>query len=115
MTPLDAFNFGMERIISASNEAVRKCEDKRLDPPAERLINCLYCDGRGYFKQTHCASRTCNFLRYCPCECRGCAYLECDACEGTGEMSEPEEWKEDEYWEAAWDRDREQRESGGAP
>ena len=103
MTPLDAFNFGLDRIIKASDQAIRNCEEKRLDPPSERTIQCLYCDGKGHFKQAHCAGLKCTFLKSCPCDCRACAYVGCDACEETGEMYEPEEWKDDHYWENKWD------------
>jgi hypothetical protein len=103
LTPLDAFNFGLDKIIKASDQAVRNCEEKRLDPPSSYTIKCLYCEGRGYFKAQHCAATTCNFLRYCPCECQACAYVECDICAGAGEIEEPEEWRDDGWWEAKWD------------
>ena len=108
MTPLDAFNFGLDKVI-------RACEEKRLDPPADHTIQCIYCDGKGYYRQPHCAGATCTFLRRCGCSCQPCAMIACDACQGTGEMDEPEEWREDAYWEAAFDRDQEAKESGGAP
>ena len=115
MTPLDAFNFGLDRIIKASDQAVRNCEDKRLDPPADPTIDCYFCEAKGYYPQRHCAGRDCNFLKKCPCPCRSCAYIECDTCNGSGELSEPEEFQNDAYWEAAWDRAKEARESEGAP
>jgi len=106
-----AFEYGFDRI----QKSIRNCEEKRLDPPSERpLINCMYCEGRGYFKAAHCAGPECNFLRYCPCKCQNCAYVECDICSGYGEFPEPEDWQEDAYWEARWDSWKEQRESGGA-
>lgn len=115
MTPLDAFNWAFDR-VTRDHQAIHKAEEKRLDPPSEApLIQCGYCDGRGYFKQQHCAGPDCNFLRYCPCKCQACAYVECDICGGHGEFPEPDDWKEDAYWEAKYDERQERREMGDAP
>ena len=108
MTPLDAFNFGMDRII-------RACEEKRLDPPADPTIDCYFCGAKGHYPQSHCASRECTFTKRCPCPCQACAYIECSTCEGTGELSEPEEYQNDAYWEAKFDEAKERREAGEAP
>jgi DnaJ-class molecular chaperone len=92
LTPLDAFNFGLDRII-------RACEEKRLDPPASRMIACHYCDGKGFFGKTRDEEGS----------------HDCDVCLGHGEMEEPEEWVNDQYWESKYDEARERREAGEAP
>lgn len=102
MTPLDAFNWAFDR-IAKDHQTIRRCEDARLDPPAEPTIKCLYCEGRGYYKQPHCAGTSCTFMKRCPCPCQSCSYVECDICGGDGEIAEPEEWKDDAYWENKWD------------
>jgi hypothetical protein len=115
MTPLDAFNWAFDR-ITRDHQTIHRAEEKRLDPPSDGpLIDCYFCDARGYFKQRHCAGQGCNFLRYCPCECQACQYVECDVCSGAGEFCEPAMFEEkDAYYEAKWDEAKERRESGGA-
>lgn len=95
MNLYDAFEFGFDRI----QKSVRNCEEKRLDPPAGHMIQCLYCQGKGYYGARRDAPDA----------------VECDICAGHGEMEEPEEWREDSYWEARWDAAKEARESEGAP
>jgi hypothetical protein len=81
----------------AFNKAMAKAEDKHLDPPTEHSIKCHYCGGKGYYGEDRSKREE----------------LLCDICLGAGEMDEPEEWKDDAYWEAAYDRAKEARESGG--
>lgn len=66
----DHFEWALQRVIASA-------EEKRLDPPQDRFIKCHYCGGKGYFPGTPDRPDR----------------VDCDVCEGHGEMAEPAEWE----------------------
>lgn len=78
MSHYDAFEWAFDR-------AMRRAEEKHLNPPSERLIACHFCNATGSL-----------------------GVHGCDACEETGFLCEPDEWREkDMFWETKYDEQRE--------